>query len=103
MLASKRLPNEQSCSYWAGDDGYSRPKLYRFLGAQNWQFCIILIGSRIVSLVLFSKWTSIDNRLCSHVIKSTDTCIVEADTDIAGIGVTQLIPMSTLEDVGGLQ
>ena len=74
-----------------GDDGYSRPRLHRLLGAQNWQFCIFLVGSLIISLVLLLEWTNIDQRLCPYVIKCTDPCIGEADADIAGIGVSQLL------------
>lgn len=42
----------------------------------------------ILCLVALALWSKVDENLCPKIIKCKDPCVVEADPDIAGIGVS---------------
>ncbi|SPJ79376.1 uncharacterized protein FTOL_07767 [Fusarium torulosum] len=53
---------------------------------QVWSLSILPI-ILIVCVAALAFWKKVDTRICSKIIKRKDPCVVEADPDIAGIGV----------------
>jgi hypothetical protein len=55
--------------------------------AQVWSLSILPIIF-IVCVAALELWNKVDIRICPKIIKCKDPCVVEADPDIAGIGVS---------------
>jgi hypothetical protein len=44
----------------------------------------------IICLSLSSEWPGVDSIYCPNIIQCEDPCVIQADPDIAGIGVSNI-------------
>ncbi|KAF5246878.1 hypothetical protein FAUST_1063 [Fusarium austroamericanum] len=67
-------------------DGLPTKRLRQINTVMNWS----LIAFPLIPILCFvalALWSKVDENLCPKIIKCKDPCVVEADPDIAGIGV----------------
>ncbi len=74
-------------SFFCNADGQPRARLRIISGIQTWSLILLLVIP-IICFSLVNEWNKTDDKYCPKIIECEDPCIVEADPDIAGIGVS---------------
>ncbi|CAF3475686.1 unnamed protein product [Fusarium graminearum] len=67
-------------------NGLPTKRLRQINTVMNWSLIAFPLIP-ILCLVALALWSKVDENLCPKIIKCKDPCVVEADPDIAGIGV----------------
>lgn len=76
------------CRRYAFPDGSSRPAFDRISKLHNYYAAGSLLGAVTAAIIFRAVFSHIDQHLCPIQISCRSPCLVNADSDIAGIGLS---------------